>query len=140
MARPKRRRKVLKEPPVSVYKPAGIPAMELEEILITVDEFEAIRLADFEEMGQREASDVMHISQPTFNRTLASARRKVARGLVEGCVLRIEGGKYILSDGTGGLECVDCGSSLNMKSADLHTCPKCGSTKLRWARWKADND
>ena len=109
MPRRKRHRLVTKEPTVSVYKPAGIPAKELEEILITIDEFEALRLADFKGMSQRDASAEMHISQPTFNRVLSSARHKVATGLVQGLVLRIEGGRYLLADGTGILECIDCG-------------------------------
>lgn len=136
MPRRKRHRLVIKEPPVSVFKPAGIPARELEEILITIDEFEAIRLADFEGLSQRDASTTMEISQPTFNRVLSSARNKVARGLVQGYVLRIEGGRYRLADGSGILECIDCGASVDMSSEDKSTCQACGSTKLRWLRWE----
>ena len=128
----KRQRKVFREPPVSVYKPAGIPARELEEILITVDEFEAIRLSDFEEMNQREASAVMQVSQPTFNRILASGRAKVARGLVKGSVLRIEGGNYVLGDGSGFLKCTNCDKKV---SSESKMCPECGSTNLRWERF-----
>ena len=136
MPRRKRHRLVTKEPPVSVYKPAGIPAMELEEILITIDEFEALRLADFEGLSQRDASTAMQISQPTFNRVLSSARHKVASGLVQGFVLRIEGGRYRLADGTGILECIDCGASVDMSSEDKSSCHACGSTSLRWLRWE----
>ena len=136
MPRRKRHRLVTKEPPVSVYKPAGIPVMELEEILISIDEFEALRLADFEGLSQRDASTAMQISQPTFNRVLSSARSKVASGLVQGYVLRIEGGRYRLADGTGILECIDCGASADMSSEDKSSCPKCGSTRLRWLRWE----
>ena len=136
MPRKKRHRLVTKEPPVSVYKPAGIPAMELDEILITIDEFEALRLADFEGLSQRDASAAMEISQPTFNRVLSSARHKVASGLVQGYVLRIEGGRYRLADGTGILECLDCGASVDMSSEDKSTCQKCGSARLRWLRWE----
>ncbi|MFX1559395.1 MAG: DUF134 domain-containing protein [Promethearchaeota archaeon] len=135
MPRKKLRRRVTREPPVSVYKPAGIPAKELEEILITIDEFEAIKLSDFEGLSQRDASAVMHISQPTFNRVLASARSKIAQGLVQGYVLRIEGGRYVLADGTGVLECLDCGSTVDMSSDDKSKCKDCGSTRLRWLRW-----
>lgn len=135
MPRKKLHRRVTQEPPVSVYKPAGIPAKELEEILITIDEFEAIKLSDFEGLSQRDASAVMRISQPTFNRVLASARSKVAKGLVQGYVLRIEGGRYVLADGTGVLECIDCGSSVDMSSDDKSKCHECGSTRLRWLRW-----
>jgi len=136
MPRRKRHRLVTKEPPVSVYKPAGIPAMELEEILITIDEFEALRLADFEGLSQRDASTAMQISQPTFNRVLSSARHKVASGLVQGFVLRIEGGRYRLADGTGILECIDCGASVDMSSENKSSCHACGSTRLRWLRWE----
>lgn len=110
--------------------------MELEEILITIDEFEALRLADFEGLSQRDASIAMEISQPTFNRVLSSARHKVASGLVQGFVLRIEGGRYRLADGTGILECIDCGASVDMSSEDKNSCQKCGSTRLRWLRWE----
>ncbi len=134
--RKKLHRRVHQEPPVSVFKPAGIPARDLDEILITVDEFEAIRLADFEGMSQREASVTMQISQPTFNRVLSSARSKIAKGLVQGDVLRIEGGRYLLEDGTGVLLCVACGYTLDMKSDDRSSCPKCNSTNLRWNRWE----
>lgn len=138
MPRRKRRRTVTKEPPVSVYKPAGIPAKDLDEILITIDEFEAVKLADFEKLSQRDASIIMKVSQPTFNRILSSARSKIAEGLVQGSVLRIEGGRYILADGTGQLECMDCGSSVDMSSDNKSVCKKCGSTKLRWLRWNTD--
>jgi predicted DNA-binding protein (UPF0251 family) len=135
MPRRKRHRFVHSEPTVSVYKPAGIPAKDLDEILITVDEFEAMRLADYEGMNQREACTIMKISQPTFNRILASARSKVAQGLVEGQVLRIEGGRYVLGDGSGGLQCVDCNYRLDMEKDKRNVCPKCGSPRLRWQRY-----
>lgn len=135
MPRRKRHRLVTQEPPVSVYKPAGIPAKELEEILITIDEFEAIRLADFEGLSQRDASTTMQVSQPTFNRILSSARSKIAKGIVQGFVLRIEGGRYVLADGSGVLECLDCGASMDMSAEDKSTCKTCGSKRLRWLRW-----
>ena len=134
MPRRKRHRVVSREPPVSVYKPAGVPAKDLDEILISVDEFEAIRLADFEGLSQREACTIMQISQPTFNRTLSSARSKIAKAIVEGYVLRIDGGNYVLTDGSGGLECIKCGYRIRMNVDDKNSCPKCGS-RLRWLRY-----
>ncbi len=135
MPRQKRHRFVHREPPISVYKPAGIPLKELDEILITLDEYEAIRLADFKGMNQREACSVMHISQPTFHRILASARHKIAKGIVEGHALRIEGGRYILADGSGGFQCTGCGTRLDMQKDDGRPCPNCGSKRIRWQRW-----
>jgi predicted DNA-binding protein (UPF0251 family) len=134
MPRRKRHRVVSKEPLVSVYKPAGVPAKELDEILVSVDEFEAVRLADFKGLSQREACAIMQISQPTFNRILSSARSKIAKAIVEGHVLRIEGGNYILIDGSGGLECIKCGYRINMEEEDKDSCPKCGA-RLRWMRY-----
>lgn len=135
MPRRKRHRFVHREPPISVYKPAGIPIKELEEILLAVDEFEAVRLADFEGLSQREACEIMKISQPTFHRVLASARKKIAHSIVQGHALRIEGGRYVLSDGSGGLQCTECGYRLDLKKDDQQSCPECGSSKLRWQRW-----
>jgi predicted DNA-binding protein (UPF0251 family) len=129
---------VTREPHVSVFKPAGIPAKDLEEILVTIDEYEAIRMADFEGLSQRDASAAMQVSQPTFNRILSSARSKIARSLVLGSVLRIEGGRYLLADGTGVLECLDCGATVDMSSDDKSQCGECGSTRLRWLGWKSD--
>jgi len=61
-------------------------------VRLSIDEFEAIRLADFEELKQVDAAKLMHISRPTFSRIVALARKKVADGLVNIKVIRIEGG------------------------------------------------
>jgi len=134
MPRRKVRRLVRQEPPVSVFKPAGVPARELETIVLTVDEYEAIRLADSEGLGQRDACEAMRVSQPTFNRILSSGRMKMATALVKGCVLRIEGGHYLLGDGTGTFECAQCGHIMKRSGKNPTSCPKCGSTDLRWIR------
>ncbi|MHA2377729.1 MAG: DUF134 domain-containing protein [Candidatus Thorarchaeota archaeon] len=143
MPRPKQYRKVAEEPRVSVFKPAGIPRVELDEILVTVDEFEAIRLADFERVNQRKASSVMHVSQPTFNRILSSARNKVAEALVRGAALRIEGGEYVLPCDVRVFQCDDCGRSTEapMGEPRPHACPDCGSSSLiRMKRAKEDGE
>ncbi len=64
----------------------------LEEVNLTLDEFEALRLADHEGLYQEAAAEQMGISRPTFSRLVAEARRKVARFLVRGTALKIEGG------------------------------------------------
>jgi predicted DNA-binding protein (UPF0251 family) len=138
MPRKKRQRAVQRIPTVPIYKPAGVPAKELEEIFITVDEFEAIRLADFKGLNQREASKIMKISQPTFNRVLSSARSKIAMGIVQGLVLRFEGGRYVLTDTGVILECRECGSELS-DVADDERCPECGSSQVRRVGQKSEN-
>lgn len=66
----------------------------VEEVVLKVEEFEAVRLKDFEGYTQVEAAEEMDVSQPTFSRILDSARRKIASAMVEEKALRIEGGDY----------------------------------------------
>lgn len=95
-SRPRIHRVVEGEPMHSVFKPAGMPMAALEEIVLTVEQFEAIRLKDLEGLEQEECAELMHVSRSTFQRILIRAREKVARALVEGKALRIEGGHYRL--------------------------------------------
>ena len=94
MPRPRMFRRVFFEPEVTYFKPAGVGMAGLVETVLTVDEFEAIRLKDYEDMGQTEAARKMGISQPTFQRLYESARKKIADALVNGKAIRIEGGPY----------------------------------------------
>jgi len=75
-----------------MFKPAGIPTRLLEEVVMTLDEFEAIRLADLDGLYQEGAAAEMGVSRPTFSRITAEAHRKLADALVHGKALRIEGG------------------------------------------------
>ena len=92
MSRPQCCRRVAGRPIASVFHPAGIPARGLVEIVLTLDEFEAIRLADLEGLYQEQAAERMSVSRPTFGRILAAAHRKVAEALAHGKALKIEGG------------------------------------------------
>jgi len=75
-----------------VFKPLGVPLRELESVVMTLDEFEAIRLADLDGLYQQEAADQMNVSRTTFGRIVEAARAKLADALVHGKALRIEGG------------------------------------------------
>jgi len=94
MPRPIRCRRVHGEPSFSIFKPAGVPARELKFSTLTVEEFEALRLADAELMPQEKAASRMGISQPTFSRILSSARNKIALAISKGMGILIEGGTY----------------------------------------------
>ena len=94
MPRPLKFRRVGFRPGVNYFKPAGMPMGQIEEVVLTMGEFEAIRLKDVEDMDQEDAAKKMDVSQPTFNRILASARKKVADAIVNGKSIRIEGGSY----------------------------------------------
>jgi predicted DNA-binding protein (UPF0251 family)/predicted Fe-Mo cluster-binding NifX family protein len=94
MARPFKCRRVAFMPGVTFFKPAGIPLRELEEIRLTVEEVEAIRLKDLEGLEQEQGAEKMNISRPTFQRVLASARQKIANALLNGKAIRIGGGNF----------------------------------------------
>jgi len=90
MPRPRCCRRITGSPAFKTFKPAGLAAKDLEELTLTLEEYEAIRLADFESLYQEEAATRMGVSRQTFGRTIERARSTVARALVLGCALRIE--------------------------------------------------
>lgn len=90
--RPKRIRWVKCLPGERCFKPLCKPLSKLEGVYLTLDEFEAVRLACLEELKQVDAAKLMKISRPTFSRILTSAQRKIADGLVNIKAIRIEGG------------------------------------------------
>lgn len=96
MPRPRRFRRVRFEPNVTYFKPAGIRMNELEDSILAVDEFEAVRLKDLEGLDQEKAAKKMNISQPTFHRLILTARKKLADAIVNGKAIKIEGGNYTM--------------------------------------------
>ena len=94
MPRPFRLRRVRFQPGVVHFKPAGVRLAGLQEVVLTMDEFEAIRLKDYENLDQTEAAKKMNISQPTFARLLDTARKKIAQAIVTGKAIRIQGGPF----------------------------------------------
>jgi uncharacterized protein len=72
-----------------VFKPAGVPSYQLEEVRIYIDEFEAIRLCDYEGLNQIQASEKMGISRATIQRLLTSARRKITETILDNKALVI---------------------------------------------------
>lgn len=94
--RPKKYRIVKTYPKISQFSPRGRPGRP-DEVELKVDEFEAVRLADFGNTSQKEAAKSMHISQQTFSRILKKARKKVADSLINGKIIRIQGGVYLVS-------------------------------------------
>ena len=139
MARPPKCRRVGFVPDVTVFKPAGAPLRELEEEVLTVEELEAIRLKDLEGLQQEECADIMKVSRPTFQRDLTSARKKIARALVEGRALRIEGGNYKVA--VRKFKCRECHHDFEVPFGTGSrgyetTCPQCGKQDVH----RTDND
>lgn len=94
MGRPHKERRVEQLPPVTHYKPAGIPLHNLDEVTLTIEEMEAIRLADIEQLDQAAAAVRMEVSRPTFHRIVNTAHQKIATALWGGNALRVDGGTF----------------------------------------------
>lgn len=94
--RRKRMRRVWKEPEFRRFAPVG--TRNADSVTLSVDEFEAVRLRDYEGVEQTGAAEKMGVSQPTFHRILESARRKLAQAIVEGKRMEIEGGDYMAEE------------------------------------------
>jgi predicted DNA-binding protein (UPF0251 family) len=105
MSRPSCCRRVTGHPAASVFTPTGAGPCEAAPVIVALDEFEAIRLADHEGLRQDEAAGEMQISRPTFGRILESAHRKVAAAFVQGRTIRIEGGAVCTLEGCGPRNC-----------------------------------
>ncbi len=92
MVRPIKPRFISAYPMITAFVPQGVNVAG--EAILTVDEFEAIRLSDFEHLDQENGAAMMGVSRHTFGRLLASGRSIVADAMVTGKVLKIEGGTY----------------------------------------------
>lgn len=99
MPRPRKCRKVCCLPENNEFIPIRCRKEELETVVITVDEYESIRLIDNENFSQEECSEYMKIARTTVQQIYNNARKKIAYALVNGTALKIEGGDYQLCDG-----------------------------------------
>lgn len=130
MARPRKGRCVWGEPEIVYFKPRGIPVDQLEEVILAVEELEAVRLKDMEGFEQGEAARNMKVSRPTFHRVLKSAREKIAEALVNGKALKIEGGVYVMAAKR--FTCSECGHTweVSFGAPRPDECPQCKSTNV----------
>ena len=94
--RPRKYRIVKIDPKISQFSPRGRPGRP-DEVELKIDEFEALRLADYQGLAQKAAAKSMRISQQTFSRILRRAHKLIAQGLTTGSTIRIQGGQYIIS-------------------------------------------
>jgi len=98
MPRKKCLRRVSLEPEVTYYKPIGTPLCELEIMVLHLDEYEAIRLADAEGLYHDQAAAKMNVSRQTFGRIVNEARMKIANAISKGMVIKIEGGHFTITN------------------------------------------
>jgi predicted DNA-binding protein (UPF0251 family) len=134
MTRPRCQRHVGQAPAAAYFKPRGIPLIDLEEVVLTLDELESIRLADLEKLYHEAAADRMKISRATFGRILESARGKVADALLNGHALRLKGGDVVMYE-TRTFVCNECGHrwSLPHGTGRPVECPDCRSANIQRA-------
>ena len=89
MPRPKKKRYISFDPRVTYFKPRGIPLIELEEVELTHDELEALRLKNVMGLEQAECAKKMKISQSTCQRILSQAYQKISEALTQGKAIKI---------------------------------------------------
>ncbi|MEN8125434.1 MAG: DUF134 domain-containing protein [Bacteroidota bacterium] len=129
MARPKNNRIVHEPPFYTEFKPIGLPDRSLEKVILNLDEFEAIRLADLLGMSHEKAAIEMEISRPTFSRLIEKSRKKMAEFIFQGKMLRIYGGNIHFRRNI--IQCSDCGHMYNINiNETLKQCPECNSMNL----------
>lgn len=97
MVRPRKQRMVEEKPKSHYFKPRGIPMRELEESILSIDETEAIRLADLLGLSHEDAGKKMGVSRQTFGRIVQKARNKIADAVINGKAINIQGGDYTMA-------------------------------------------
>lgn len=134
MPRPHCARRVRGAPQVSYFKPRGVPLTSLDEVVLVLDELEAVRLADLDGLYQEDAAAKMNISRATFGRILDSAHKKIAEALVGGKALRIEGGTVEMAVERK-FQCAACGHQWQVAYGGGRpaACPHCQSANFHRA-------
>lgn len=129
MPRPTKFRRVEFFPEDTYFVPWGKPKCKIEEVILKVEELEAMRLKDIEELNQEECGKRMQVSRQTFQNIIDSARKKIAIALTEGNAIRISGGNYRATFCK--FKCFNCDNTYEIKyEQDKYSCPDCGSDKV----------
>lgn len=124
MARPEKGRKTRCNPAAYYFKPQGIPLGVLEEIRLEVDELEAIRLADMNELFQEQAAEKMKVSRATFGRIIMRAHKKIAEAIIHGKAIRISDNLSISIKEKSKQFCENCGKKFT-NNLQNNMCQKC---------------
>lgn len=132
MVRPKCPRYIAESHNTAYFKPRGIPLRDLLETTLTIDELEAIRLADAEGLYQEDAARQMQVSRATFGRIVESAHHKIADALINGKAIKIEGGVIQMAQKRM-FKCSDCEHSWEVAfgTGRPPVCPQCGGKDVR---------
>ncbi len=120
------------------YKPFGVPMRELESVVMSMEEYEALRLADYEDLTHEQAAQKMNISRPTFTRLYDKARKNVAKAFVEGKAILIRGGTF--ATGEYWYRCNKCHETITSANPE-ESCKLCNSDDIvRIDKGDAENE
>lgn len=122
MARTKKHRLIQMAPHFTGFKPQGLQSKKSEVVIIQFEEYEALKLCDYELLTQAEAASMMNVSRPTFTRIYESVRRKIAKAFIEGNYIRFEGGNVDLASW---YTCTNCNITFTLTNELDHSCPFC---------------
>jgi predicted DNA-binding protein (UPF0251 family) len=122
-------------PCIDYFKPRGVPISSLEEVNLTIDEYEALRLADLEGLYHEEAAVKMNVSRQTFGNIINSAHRKIADSIINSKAIKIEGGVYSMA-GMRKFTCYDCRHEWEIPYGTMRPghCPECKSKNIHRAK------
>lgn len=124
MPRPKRHRSMETPPLMNGFKPFGTPVNQAESVFLLMEEYESLRLADYENFSQEQAAERMDISRPTFARIYDKARKTIAKAFVEGKAIFIEGGNVAFTSDW--YRCAKCNHTF-VSNKKKENCPNCAS-------------
>ena len=128
MGRKKLDRRICAPPVMSGFRPFGMPLLQTEPVVLYLEEYEALRLADYESLSQMEAAARMGVSRPTFTRVYDSALKSVAKAFAEGRAILIEGGSITCNDNW--YKCDVCHQIFATENLTTF-CHHCKSTEIR---------
>lgn len=128
MARLKKSRIIQRAPSFSGFKPFGIQKASGEEVILHLEEYESIKLCDYENLTHEQAAKIMNVSRPTFTRVYQSARNKIAKAFAEASCILLEGGHSVV--GIRWYSCQACEVNFSSDFDDQSVCPFCLSENV----------
>ena len=125
-------RKVLSPPTIKGFKPYGKTENISQNQTVTLhfEEYEALRLCDYDGYTHHQSSVIMRVSRPTFTRIYASCRQKIAKAFVEGSQIAIEGGKVYFDSEWYYCRTCKCNFNNPHKEKEIKNCPLCSGSDI----------
>jgi len=123
MARTKKQRLIERAPSFNGFHPFGTQHTSHDEVCLTFEEYESIKLCDYDLLKHEDAANLMNISRSTFSRIYESSRRKIAKAFVDVCTIRIDEGSTSLY--AEWQKCPNCGVSFMKEDDTSNACPLC---------------